>query len=580
MGSAALKVCLEGLEVRRLEPVRDRVRRVADGGARRGDAEKVASDASAERGSSPEASASRRLFGAPPKSSVSGSASAKAAEKPARFWTASAPLAEPNAEPNFLRSAATHTTESTASAPAAAAASAEPGATRRRLVFRRCFCFVSCVSGNGDPGALSPAIGGTIPGGGAPPRAVAGAPVFLPAGAAGAAADAAAAALGMATLGGASMSTPGGGGCSRMIPRATGGSPVASARWCLRPSHSAMSLCASLRSSPLALCACLYLRSSSSTYCFLRWRDSIALSRLRTKRARFLSSLSSSFSAVVAASAFCVANVWESVSPRERRETEGPLEATGASGAAANIASAPQRIASAPPGRKSSPRSPTSASRGRASSDPAPRSPGTSSGGSGRWSIESRDAAGAGHGARREASERPLSRDVVGFFACVARCCRDEGEGGMRGSDARGEGRMGEVRSAREEALGIHSCARHARKEGCGKLWFDTRSASETTVGDAPNRRTRRPWPHRASPRRLRRFLRRVACFARLTTGGPRGAEGSNIRKQRCDRWTTSPSSRPPPFSGRIERVSRCSARLFSRARQSWPITPSGVLRV
>jgi hypothetical protein len=67
-----------------------------------------------------------------------------------------------------------------------------------------------------------------------------------------------------------------------------------------------------------------------------------------------------------------------------------------------------------------------------------------------------------------------------------------------------------------------------------------------------------------------------VACFARLTTGGPRGAEGTNIRKQRCDRWTTSPSSRPRPRRS----VSRCSAQLFSRARQSWPITPSGVLRV
>jgi hypothetical protein len=66
----------------------------------------------------------------------------------------------------------------------------------------------------------------------------------------------------------------------------------------------------------------------------------------------------------------------------------------------------------------------------------------------------------------------------------------------MRGSDACGEGGMGEVRRAREQALGIRE-RDVERRDTRGRVWkasFDTRSWGARRVGHAPvNRRTRRP---------------------------------------------------------------------------------------
>ena len=125
-----------------------------------------------------------------------------------------------------------------------------------------------------------------------------------------------------------------------------------------------------------------------------------------------------------------------------------------------------------------------------------------------------------GRGRRREA--RSVGTAAVprrGGFLLVRGAllpwCRRGRDAGVRRARWRPDGR-GAPRA--RGSPGIRSCAT-TRSEGCGKLSFDARSASETTVRDAPNRRTRHPWPHRASPSELR-FLRRVACFARLTTGG------------------------------------------------------------
>ena len=420
MGSAALKVCLEGLEVRRLEPVRDRVRRVADGGARRGGAEKVARPTlrpnagprprRAPAGAFSAHHPNRRCPARRPRSALrsrrgSGRRARRSPSRtPSRIF-----CVPPRAHHGKHRERARGAAASAVSRGPRAGAWCSDAVS---VSFRACPEMGTRARSRRRSEVRYPA--GALRRAPSParrfssPRAAAGAAAGAPADAA---ADAAAAILGMATLGGASDRE---GGCSRMIPRATGGSPVASARWCLRPSHSADE---PLRQPPQArskraLCAvstCARARPRTASCA----GATASRSRGYAPNARFLSSLSSSFSAVVAASR--ARRQRGRPSRRARGETEGPLEATGASGAAANIASAPQRIASAPPGRKSSPRSPTSASRGRASSDPAPRSPGTSSGGSGRWSIEIQGR--RGRGTRREARSVRNGRCLATWWA-------------------------------------------------------------------------------------------------------------------------------------------------------------------
>ena len=339
------------------------------------------------------------------------------------------------------------------------------------------------------------------------------------------------------------MSTPGGGGCSRMIPRATGGSPVASARWCLRPSHSAMSLCASLQLAAGALRASV-LRSSSSTYCFLRWRDSIALSRLRTKRARFLSSLSSSFSAAVAASAFCVANVGVRRPRRGGRRKaargDGRLRRRGRTSRPRPSASRPRRRGGNR--RRGRPRArrgaepPATRRRGRR----APPAAGAEGGLSNPGTPRARDTA--------RGEKRRNGRCLATWWAssrawrAVAVMKGKAGCGGQTRAVKVGWARCA-ARERRPSAfIRAHDTLGRKGVENCGSIRdrrARRRSGTHRTAGRASVATSRVAAPASAVPEAGGMLRAPHDC-------GPRGAERLEHRKQRCDRWTTSPSSRPP----------------------------------
>ena len=350
--------------------------------------------------------------------------------------------------------------------------------------------------------------------------------------------------------------------------RATGGSPVASARWCLRPSHSAMSLCASLRSSPRA-CACLLaLELVHVLLALARQHRALAVTH---RRARFLSSLSSSFSAAAAASAFCVANVWESV----RRARGGDGRAARGDG---RLRRRGNRVAASRPRRRGGNRR-----RGR----PRARR------GAG---LQRPGAEVAGHLQRRERkvvyrSRTPRARDTArGEKRRNGRCLATWWASSRAWrAVAVMKGKAGCGGQTRAVKVGWARCAARERRPSAfvhttrseGRVWKTVRRA----IGERDDGRGRTEPPDEASV-----ATSRVAAPASAVpeAGGMLRAphdwraarRGRLEHSQAALRPLDHKSVKSSTGVGRVRRVSRCSARLFSRARQSWPITPSGVLRV